>query len=104
MVVRSLSRLAALVAGLMSGDEQLLAAASGDEMHEIPRDALRPEVGKTIAAARAGGAAHAAWSGSGPAVVALVDPANVVRVAQALEAAMAGGRVLELKVAATGYE
>jgi homoserine kinase len=104
MVVRSLSRLAALVAGLISGDEHLLAAASGDEMHETPRDALRPEVGKALAAARAAGAAHAAWSGSGPAVVALVDPANVVRVAQALEAAIAGGRVLELKVAATGYE
>lgn len=104
MVVRSLGRLAALVAGLMTGDEALLAAASGDEMHEAPRNPLRPEVGEAIAAARAAGAAHAAWSGSGPAVVALVDPVRVVRVAQALETAMAGGRVLELKVAATGYE
>jgi hypothetical protein len=34
----------------------------------------------------------------------LVDPAHVVRVAEALEAAIAGGRVLELKVATTGYE
>jgi hypothetical protein len=34
----------------------------------------------------------------------LVDPANVVRVARALETVIAGGRVLELKVAATGYE
>lgn len=103
-VVRSLSRLAALVAGLISGDEHLLAAAAGDEMHETPRNSLRPEAGEAVAAARAAGAAHASWSGSGPAVVALVDPANVVRVARALESAIAGGRVLELKVAATGYE
>ncbi len=104
MVVRSLGRLAALVAGLMTGDEQLLMAAAGDEIHEAPRNPLRPEVGKAVVAAREAGAAHAAWSGSGPAVVALVDPVRVVRVARALESAIAGGRVLELKVAATGYE
>jgi homoserine kinase len=104
VVVRSLGRLAALVAGLITGDEQLLTAAGGDEIHEAPRNPLRPEVGRAVTAARLAGAAHAAWSGSGPAVVALVDPAHVVRVAEALEAAIAGGRVLELKVATTGYE
>ena len=104
VAVRSLARLAALVSGLSTGDEKLLAAAAGDEIHEQPRNRLRPEVGEAIAAARAAGAAHAAWSGSGPAVVALTDPARVSRVAEALGEVPSVGQVLELKVAANGYE
>jgi homoserine kinase len=41
-VVRSLSRLIALIEGLRLGDAEILAEAGGDELHEAPRDELHP--------------------------------------------------------------
>lgn len=103
-VVRSLARAGALVAGLVLGDRDLLAAAAGDEMHEAPRSALRPDVADTISAARDAGAFHVAWSGSGPAVIALVDPSRKQDVSSALLDSTTGSEVLDLEVASRGYQ
>lgn len=83
-VVASVSRTAALVAGLLSGDTDLLRAAGGDEIHEAPRNAYVPEVAKRISAALDAGAVHAAWSGAGPTVLAIVETADRSRVADHL--------------------
>ena len=74
VAVRSLGRLAALVSGLLLGDGVLLASAHGDEMHQDPRNRLRPEVEHLIETARSAGALHACWSGAGPSVLALSEP------------------------------
>lgn len=103
VVTRSLSRVAALVAGLLLGDEDLLGAAGGDEVHEADRGGVRPDVTALIATARAAGAGHAAWSGAGPSVVAFTTVDTLARVASALEKRLAGGGVvLTPAVATTG--
>lgn len=103
VVVRSLARLAALVAGLVGGDASLLADASGDEIHEAPREEVRPDVAELIEVARAAGAAHAAWSGAGPSMVALVTPSGVERVRSSLERCLGDrGVVLAPGIATTG--
>ena len=84
-MVRSLARLSALTAGLITGDPGLLAAAHGDEIHEAPRAAISPEVVTLIETARAAGAFHAARSGAGPSVLALVDHETAPGVKAALE-------------------
>lgn len=80
-VVRSLARMSALTAGLLTGDPELLGAAHGDEIHEAPRADLSPQVATLIEVARVAGALHAARSGAGPSVVALVtaDTEDAVR-------------------------
>ena len=83
VVIRSVARTAALTAGLMTGDPELLAAAHGDEIHEAPRDAMSPEVAKLIDIARRAGALHAARSGAGPSVVAIASADTADRVAAA---------------------
>lgn len=100
MVLRSLSRVAALVAGLMTGDPELLAAAHGDEIHEAPRAHLSPEVGQLMDVARRAGALHAARSGAGPSVLALASAETAGRVSGAFEAA--GASVLNAPVDTTG--
>jgi len=87
LVIRSLARVAALTAGLISGDPELLAAAHGDEIHEAPRDHLSPEVGRLIEVARRAGAFHAARSGAGPSVVAIVGLEAVDSVSRAFRKA-----------------
>jgi homoserine kinase len=84
VVVRSLSRLAALMAGLLTGDAAALAAAAGDELHEAPRNDVRPEVDELIRVARAAGAFHAAWSGAGPSTLAIVPAGRTAAVREAL--------------------
>jgi homoserine kinase len=83
VVIRSVARTAALTAGLITGDPELLAAAHGDEIHEAPRDAMSPEVGKLIDVAKRAGALHAARSGAGPSVVAIATAETVDQVAGA---------------------
>lgn len=82
-VVRSLARMGALTAGLLTGDPDLLGAAHGDEIHEAPRVEMSPDVAILIEAARSAGALHAARSGAGPSVLALVtaDAEEAVRTA-----------------------
>ncbi len=87
LVIRSLARVAALTAGLITGDPEMLAAAHGDEIHEAPRAHLSPEVGRLIEVARRAGAFHAARSGAGPSVVALVALEGVEAVSNAFREA-----------------
>lgn len=100
VAVRTAARLAALVAGFLTGDPQLFAAAHGDELHEAPRARLRPQTAELVARARDAGALHAAWSGSGPSVVALVEQGAEKRVVGAL--AGPDVRVFALEIAAAG--
>lgn len=100
MVVRSLGRVSALTAGLLTGDPELLAAAHGDEIHEAPRAQLGPEVGQMIDLALRAGALHAARSGAGPSVVALATSETAGRVSRAFKEA--GVTVLNSAVDTTG--
>lgn len=83
VVIRTVARASALTAGLITGDPEMLAAAHGDEIHEAPRDALSPDVGKLIEVARRAGALHAARSGAGPSVIAIVAVEDAAKVAHA---------------------
>jgi homoserine kinase len=100
VVRRSLARVAALTAGLITGDPKTLAAAHGDEIHEAPRAELSPEVNGLIDMAKGAGALHAARSGSGPSVVALCSVDQASRVAGALRES--GVEVLEAAIATSG--
>lgn len=103
VVVRSLGRLASLMMGLVTGDPVLLAGAADDELHEEPRNRVRPDVEALIGAARLGGAAHACWSGAGPSVLALAEKDRVESVVSALSERLSGtGSVLALEVATEG--
>ena len=82
-VIRSIARSAALTAGLITGDVNLLAKAHGDEIHEKPRATLSPEVDELIEIARDAGAFHAARSGAGPSVFAVADGDSAAGVAAA---------------------
>lgn len=99
-VLRSLARVAALSAGLITGDPELLAAAHGDEIHEKPRERISPEAAMLIEVARGAGALHAARSGAGPAVIALCTRDSRERVASAV--ADAGAEPLTPQLATTG--
>lgn len=83
VVIRSVARTAALVAGLITGDPEMLAAAHGDEIHEAHRDAMSPDVTKLIEVAKRAGALHAARSGAGPSVLAIATPDTVEEVGAA---------------------
>lgn len=85
VVVRSLGRVSALTAGLITGNPELLAAAHGDEIHEAPRDGMSPDVAKLVDVARRAGALHAARSGAGPSVIAIATAETVASVANALD-------------------
>lgn len=102
VVMRTTARMAALVGGFLTSDPALFQAAHGDEIHEAPRARVRPQTAELVQIARAAGALHAAWSGSGPSIVALVDPTCEARVKTALEKAAA--TVLALRVATAGTE
>jgi homoserine kinase len=102
VAVRSLGRLAALISGLLLGDGVLLASAHGDEMHQDPRNRLRPEVDQLVETARSAGALHACWSGAGPSVLALSEPEMAPKVKAALEGNLRAGRVWELQMALSG--
>ena len=100
VVLRTISRVMALSTGLVTGDPELLAAAHGDEIHELPRAPLSPEVGELMEIARRAGALHAARSGAGPSVVALATAETAGRVSRAFEEA--GASVLNAPIDTTG--
>ncbi|MEX2132552.1 MAG: homoserine kinase [Acidimicrobiia bacterium] len=100
ITVRSLARVAALTAGLITADPELLSAAHGDEIHESVRAGLSPEVEQMITIARSAGACHAARSGAGPSVLALVGRDGVDDLVSALE--KLGVDALQPGVATTG--
>ena len=84
VAVRTAARMALLVEGLRTGDAAALTAALGDEMHEQPRGVLTDLPGSLIAAALGSGAVYAAWSGAGPAVIALALEDSIDEVTAAL--------------------
>jgi homoserine kinase len=100
VMIRSLSRIAALTAGLTTGDPEMLSAAHGDEVHEAPRVDLSPEVSELIDVARRAGALHAARSGAGPSVIALATQETAGKVAAAF--AEWGAEVIDDPVETTG--
>jgi homoserine kinase len=105
VAARSAARAAFLIEGLRTGDAGALAAARGDELHEAPRAALSPMTADLIAVALGAGALHAAWSGAGPSVVAIVTSDTCDAVAAALGHAIAEeGHVLRPAIATTGLE
>jgi len=99
-VLRSLARVAALTAGLITGDAELLTAAHGDEIHERPRDGLSPEVAGLIEVGKQAGALHAARSGAGPSVIAFCTNETRERVIAAFTDT--GVDVLAPQLATTG--
>ena len=99
-VLRSLSRVSALPAGLITGDPALLGAAHGDEIHGRARDGISPEVAGLIDVAKGAGALHAARSGAGPSVIAFCTAETREKVADAFGAE--GVEVLTPHLAATG--
>ncbi|MDF2730759.1 MAG: homoserine kinase [Acidimicrobiia bacterium] len=99
-VLRSLSRVSALTAGLITGDPDLLGAAHGDEIHEQPRDEISPEVAGLIEVGKRAGALHAARSGAGPSVIAFCTSDSRERVAAAFTEA--GVDALTPQLATTG--
>jgi len=103
VVTRSLARVASLVAGLLTADADLLAAAHGDEIHERPRSLRHPSVGGLLEVAKSAGALHAAWSGAGPSVLAVVESDTRASVVEALATALGDdGTVLEPAIAVRG--
>ncbi len=85
---RNVSRAVLLVEALRTGDPEAFAAAAGDEFHERQRGPLSPITGRMIAASRFAGALHAAWSGAGPAALALATAATQEAVVEALAAVL----------------
>jgi homoserine kinase len=103
VVVRSLARIGFLIEGLRTANPAALASAAGDELHEGPRAAMSPITGELMAAARAGGALHACWSGAGPSALAFATAATVGRVIGAMAGVLgAHGEVLSLDVDTEG--
>jgi homoserine kinase len=100
VVIRSLSRVSALTAGLITGDPGMFAAAHGDEIHEAPRAHLSPEVGHLMDVARRAGALHAARSGAGPSVLAIATSETADRIAAAF--VRAGASAINLPMETTG--
>ena len=101
-VVRSLGRYTALLEGLRTADPELMLRAGGDELHEGPRRGLHPDADALIELALGSGAMHAAWSGAGPAIIAICDRD---RADQIVEAASADGiGSIRLDVASHGLE
>ncbi len=102
-VIRSMGRLIALLEGLRTGDQETLALAGGDELHEGPRADLHPLAEELMVAARGAGAAHACWSGAGPTVLAITSEEQVHSVEEAFRAGLGDrGEVWTLRVASRG--
>lgn len=85
LAARTVSRVVLLIEGLRTGDQELLAAVGGDELHEPYRIGLRPVIGDLVGAAREAGAAFAAISGSGPSVLAMTTVDRLEQVSRAFE-------------------
>jgi homoserine kinase len=82
--VFNLGRLAVLVAGLASGDPDLLRLGTADRLHQPSRLAAQPQSREALEAALTAGA-HGAWlSGSGPSVACFCDDESVERITAAL--------------------
>lgn len=103
VVVRSVARTAALVAGLLTADGTILRSARGDELHEAPRSGVRPDTCRLIDTALSAGAYHACWSGAGPSVLTIAPADAIEGVVAALRDRLDDdGVVLRLEMATRG--
>jgi homoserine kinase len=80
----NVGRAALLVHALTTGNDELLAEAMSDRLHQPYRAALFPHLQAMIEAARLAGAAGVCLSGAGPAVLALAAARHVDAVGAAL--------------------
>lgn len=99
---RNVSRAVLLVEALRTGDPAAFAAAVGDEFHEEARGSLSPVTSSMTQAAREAGALHAAWSGAGPATLALATEETKDSVVEALSRVLGESGVV--RVLAVDYE
>ena len=90
---RNVSRAVLLVEGLRTGNPEAFASSGGDEFHEEARGPLSPITTAMIAAARAAGALHAAWSGAGPTTLAFATEDTQDAVIAALTDVLGGSGV-----------
>ncbi len=93
---RNVSRAVLLVEALRTGDPEAFAAAAGDEFHERQREPLSPITGRMIAASRRAGALHAAWSGAGPAALAIATAETQGAVVEALAAVLGDAGIVRI--------
>ncbi|OUM98042.1 MAG: homoserine kinase [Firmicutes bacterium ZCTH02-B6] len=92
--VFNMSRACLLVAGLATGDTQVVAAAMDDRLHQPYRAAVVPGFTQVVDAARGAGALGAVLSGAGPAVLALAaEGAPVERIGEAMAGAFTAAGV-----------
>lgn len=103
VVVRTLARLAFLLQGLQDGNPEVLAQATGDELHELPRHELSPVTQELMVAAHHAGALHVCWSGAGPTALAFATEETLGRVIGAMGGVLGtNGEVLTLDVDTQG--
>lgn len=97
-----------IVAGLITGDLEAVAAGMHDRLHEPPRSRLYPHLIPMAAAARAAGAIGACLSGAGPAVLALTARDGSEAVAAAMNAVAkplgVHGEARALEISSSGAE
>ena len=98
-VVFNLGRMGLLLAGL-AGPSELVAAATGDRIHQPARTALFPESVALLGALVDSGALAASWSGAGPSLIGIVHAATADAVRAGAQDALASsgvpGRVVTL--------
>ncbi|MGH7502298.1 MAG: homoserine kinase [Longimicrobiales bacterium] len=82
--VDSLSRVAALVRGLATGEPRLLRIGFADSLHVPHRIPLIPRADEAMAAAREAGACAVTVSGSGSGLIAVCSPGRAGEVARAM--------------------
>jgi len=90
--VSNLGAVAVGVAGLATGQYDLLRRLTVDRLHEPYRAAIYPQLPQMVAAARSAGALGACLSGAGSAILAFADStATIARIGTAFTAAAADG-------------
>ena len=103
VVVRTLGRFGFLLQGLQDGNPEVLAQATGDELHELPRKDLSPITHELMVAAHHAGALHVCWSGAGPSALAFTTDETIGRVIGAMSGVLGTkGEVLTLDVDTDG--
>ena len=106
--VAQVQRVSLLLAGLLCGEEGLLASGAQDRLFTPYRRALVPAFDGAERAALAAGALGVTISGAGPSILALSRPEETAPVREALtralEEAGVAGRVLALSIDETGAQ
>lgn len=106
--VFNLARVSLLVAGLISGDHDLVARGVQDRLHQPARMALLPHFEKVRTVCAEAGASGLVLSGAGPTMLAFIESLRAAealsRLTQALDASALPIRVKECKIVTHGVE